>query len=594
MWLSSEDNGPHLGAYGDAYADTPNLDRLAERGMTYLNVWSTAPVCAPARTTIISGLYPPSTGSQHMRSRTSLPEGFRFFPQYLRDGGYYVTNNAKEDYNLEKPGEVWHDSSREAHWRNAPRGIPFFAVFNFTVSHESQIRRRPHAAVHDPGLVRVPAYHPDTPEVRRDWAQYYDKVTEMDAHAGLRLRDLEDAGLADDTIIFYWGDHGPGLPRNKRTALDTGLRVPLIVVIPPKYRHLAPDDWKGGATTGRLVGFIDFAPTVLSLAGIQPPEHFQGAAFMGEYEAQPSSHLFGFSGRMDERYDLVRSVRDERWLYARNFMPHRPHGQHVDYLFQTPTTQVWHRMWEAGELAPEQSEFWEEKATEELYDLVADPDQGHNLAASLDHRHVLDRLRSSLRRQLLATRDLGLLPEAEIHSRAEAAGATPYEYGHSAAYRLEEILEVAELASDRARGSADDLSRLHAGLLDDDSAIRAWSALGFLVRGQRGVRAGGLKLREALDDEAVAVRTHAAEALGRFGNEEERSRAVASLLADSSLDKRGLFDVVLALNALDAVGEVAKTQRAEIAALPLERETIAPRNSFYVRRLVEKILSDLD
>ena len=334
--------------------------------------------------------------------------------------------------------------------------------------------------------------------------------------------------------------------------------------------------------------------TVLSLAGIEPPEHFQGTAFLGAYEAQPSSHLFGFSGRMDERYDLVRSVRDERWLYVRNFMPHRPHGQHVAYLFQTPTTQVWHRMWEAGELAPEQSEFWEEKATEELYDLAADPDQVHNLAASPDHRQVLDRLRSSLRRQLLATRDLGLLPEAEIYSRAEAVGATPYEYGHSAAYRLEEILEVAELASDRARGSADDLSRLHAGLLDEDSAIRAWSALGFLVRGRRGVRAGGLRLREALDDEAVAVRTHAAEALGRFGNDEERVLAVASLLADSSLHKRGLFDVVLALNALDAVGEAAKARRAEIAALPLEREGIAPRNAFYVERLVEKILSGLD
>ena len=192
LWLSSEDNGPHLGAYGDAYATTPHLDGLAARGLIYRNAWSTAPVCAPARTPIISGLYPASTGAHHMRSQSQLPEGFRFFPQFLREAGYYTTNNSREDYNLAKPGgqgAVWHESSREAHWRNRPDGTSFFAVFNFTVSHESQIRRRPHTPVHDPAAVRVPAYHPDVPEVRQDWAQYYDKLTEMDAMAGERLAE---------------------------------------------------------------------------------------------------------------------------------------------------------------------------------------------------------------------------------------------------------------------------------------------------------------------------------------------------------------------------------------------------------------------
>lgn len=203
LWITSEDNGPELGCYGDEYATTPHIDRLAARGLRYLNVWSNAPVCAPARTTLISGLYPPSTGSEHMRSRASLPEGFAFYPQYLRSAGYYCSNNSKEDYNLTKPGKVWDESSKTAHWKNRADGQPFFAVFNHTVSHESQIRKRPHERVHDPDAVRVPAYHPDRPEVRQDWAQYYDKLEEMDALVGANLKELEEAGLAEDTIIFY-------------------------------------------------------------------------------------------------------------------------------------------------------------------------------------------------------------------------------------------------------------------------------------------------------------------------------------------------------------------------------------------------------
>ncbi|HIM28667.1 MAG TPA: sulfatase, partial [Planctomycetes bacterium] len=200
LWITSEDNGSQLGAYGDKFATTPNLDRLAERGLRYLNAWSTAPVCAPARTTIISGVYPPSTGAQHMRSMTSLPAFMQMYPQLLRKQGYYCTNNSKEDYNLRKVGTVWDDSSRKAHWRNRAAGQPFFAIFNHTVCHESKIRTRPHKQIHDPALVRVPAYHPDTPEVRQDWAQYYDIVSQMDQLVGNNLRELEDAGLAEDTI----------------------------------------------------------------------------------------------------------------------------------------------------------------------------------------------------------------------------------------------------------------------------------------------------------------------------------------------------------------------------------------------------------
>ena len=240
---------PNLGCYGDDYAATPNLDALAARGMRYTNANSNAPVCAPARTTIITGLYPPSTGAEHMRSLVKLPARFRMFPQFLRDAGYYCTNNNKEDYNVEKPGGVWDESSKKAHWKNRRKGQPFFAVFNHTITHESQIRNEIDEAdqIHDPAKVRVPAYHPDTPEVRRDWAQYYDRITMMDKQAGAELQELERAGLADDTIIFFFSDHGSGMPRSKRSACNSGLNVPFIVYFPPKWRHLAPKDYRAGA-----------------------------------------------------------------------------------------------------------------------------------------------------------------------------------------------------------------------------------------------------------------------------------------------------------------------------------------------------------
>src|SRR5262245_54088210 len=308
LWITSEDNGPQLGCYGDRFATTPNLDRLAARGMVYLKCWSNAPVCAPARTTIITGLYPTSTGSEHMRSMVRLPAGTKLYPQLLRDAGYYCTNNAKEDYNLEQTGQVWDESSNKAHWKNRAAGQPFFAVFNILVTHESQIRSRPHQPVHDPSQVRVPRYHPDTPEVRQDWAQYYDKLTEMDAIAGARVREIEDAGLADDTIIFYYGDHGPGMPRCKRWPYDSGLHVPLIVHVPAKFRSLAPREYMPGGNSDRLVSFVDLAPTLLSLVGVEPLDYLQGGAFMGRFEAPAREFVHGFRGRMDERYDLVRTV----------------------------------------------------------------------------------------------------------------------------------------------------------------------------------------------------------------------------------------------------------------------------------------------
>src|SRR3954470_11923346 len=448
LWVTCEDIGPHLGCYGDTYSVPPNLDALAAKGMRYTNASSNAPVCAPARTTIISGLYPPSTGAEHMRSLVNLPPQFRMFPQFLRDGGYYATNNSKEDYNLEKPGRVWDISSKNAHWKHRLKGQPFFAVFNHVISHESQIRNEIEKSnqIHDPAKVRLPAYHPDTPEVRRDWAQYYDRITMMDREAGNNLRELEKAGLADDTIVFFFSDHGSGMPRNKRSACNSGLNVPFIVYFPPKWRQLAPKDYKSGGTSDRLVSFVDLAPTVLSLAGIKAPEHMQGVPFCGKFAAAEPPYSFGFRGRMDERIDLVRSVRDKQYMYVRNYMPYLPAGQHNAYMFETPTTRVWHELFEQGKLNADQSAFWQPKALEELYDFKVDPDEIHNLAGSPEHHDVLVRMREAQEKWAKRIKDVDFLSEWEMHARSK--GSSPYEVGHDPKkYDFDAIFAAANIAS---------------------------------------------------------------------------------------------------------------------------------------------------
>lgn len=586
LWLTSEDMGPDLGCYGDRYATTPNLDALAKRGLRYTKAWSNAPVCAPARTTIISGMYPPSTGAEHMRSLVPMPRGTKMYPQYLREAGYYCTNNNKEDYNLEKPGTVWDESSARAHYRNRKPGQPFFAVFNFTVSHESQIRARPHQPIHDPALVRLPAYHPDTPEVRRDWAQYHDKVTEMDALAGKRLRELQEAGLAEDTIVFYYADHGAGMPRHKRWPYNSGLQVPFIVCFPQKWRHLAPPEYQPGGQTDRLISFVDLAPSVLSLVGLQPPSHMQGQAFLGKGIAPPRQYVFGFRGRMDERYDLVRSVHDGRYVYIRNYHPHRIYGQHLDYLFQMPTAQVWKRLYDEGKLRPPQTFFWERKPHEELYDLMQDPDEVKNLAAAPEHQGNLRRLRTALRKQMLEIRDVGLLPEGEMHRRA--AGTTPYDLGHDRdKYPLERILNIADAA---ASGRQEHLPDLKRALRDPDSAVRYWAVMGLLIRGSEQVVPSATDLAGLLGDSCPEVRIVAAEALGRYGSEQQANHALDVLMELASPVKNGAYVAIEALNALDQIGPRAAGKVAAIKALPLKDPKAPERANSYVDRLVARFV----
>jgi len=589
LWITSEDHGPHMGCYGDTYATTPNVDALAKRGMLYTHCWSNAPVCAPARTTIITGMYPTSLGAEHMRSMVPFPAGKKMFPQFLREAGWYCSNNAKEDYNIAKPGQVWDESSKNAHWRNRKDGAPFFAVFNSLKSHESQIRTRPHKQVHDPAKVRVPAYHPDTPEVRQDWAQYYDQVTEADADAGKLLAELEKDGLTEDTIVFYYADHGSGMPRSKRWPYNSGLHVPLVVYIPEKFAALRPPEYQAGGKSDRLVSFVDLAPTMLSLIGVQPPDWMQGHAFLGKFIAEPQPFLHGFRGRMDERLDLVRSVTDGRYVYIRNYMPHLIYGQHLNYMWQTPTTRVWEQLHKEGKLNAVQDKFWNPKPPEELFDLQSDPDEVKNLADSREHGQTMLKLSKALRDHASRIRDVGFMPEGERLNRSK--GSSPYDFGHSDEYPFQPFV-MADLASLQWPGTQQLQNEM---LTHPEPAARYWAVLALQMRGKPAVEANHDTLVAALKDTSAPVRIAAARALAEFGTEADAQPAFTVLLDAADWSKNDVFTAMAALNALTATApKIAQSKDAaalvaRIKALPDKGPAPDARYKEYIPRLLEEL-----
>lgn len=577
LWITSEDNGPHLGCYGDPDAHTPNLDALAARGMRYERCWSNAPVCAPARTTLITGMHATSLGAEHMRSNVRLPADVRLFPAYLRDAGYYCTNRAKEDYNVSKTDDVWDASNHKAHWRNRAPGQPFFAVVNLTTTHESQIRRRPHKQERNPETVRVPAYHPDDPIVRKDWAQYHDKISAMDAQVGNWLSQLDEDGLRETTIVFYFADHGSGMPRCKRWPYNSGLQVPLILHVPDVLLALAPRLYKPGAISQRLVSFVDLAPTVLSLAGIEAPSHMQGAAFAGEHIKKEPPFLYGYRGRMDERIDLVRSITDGRYVYIRNFMPHRIQGAYLDYMFQTPTTRRWKELYDNELLTGlGQRAFWESKPPEELYDLRFDRDEVDNLLlATKEPPTELRKLRNALEIHMIQTRDLGLLPENEVHRRAQ--GGAPRDIEE---YPLRDLIKATSMGS----------SQVGDWLEHNDPAIRTWSAIGLSQTTEENLAPWMDVLRTKLADEVPSVRIAAAETLAHHGSWKDARLARDILIEFADLKHSGLYDAMAALNALDALDELSSDDIKRIGKLPRKDAKVPKRLANYVPRLIEHLL----
>jgi hypothetical protein len=323
---------------------------------------------------------------------------------------------------------AWDESSRKAHWRNRPKGQPFFAVINLGVSHESRSwPKKGEKLVHDPGQAVVPPYYPDSPVVRENLARYYDNVTKMDEQAGEILRQLEEDGLADSTIVWFWGDHGRGLPRGKRWIYDSGIRIPLIIRVPKKLRKSAmpkePAAVKPGTVNDELMAFIDFAPTMLSLAGVKIPAHIQGQAFLGGQKARRREYIFAARDRMDEAYDLIRAVRDKRYKYIRNYMPHVTRGQDIEYMNRMPTMKEMRRLNAEGKLKGPQMQYFEPtKPVEELYDTQSDPHEVKNLADDPKYKAVLSRMRNVHDKWVRETGDIGLIPEPEFDEMKRPGG----------------------------------------------------------------------------------------------------------------------------------------------------------------------------
>lgn len=576
LWITTEDLSPVLGCYGDEYAITPNLDRLAEQGVRYTNAFAMASVCTPARSCLITGVYSSSLGTQHLRGEQPLAKRMKCFTEYLRDVGYYCTNNVKEDYNFATPKKAWDESSATAHWRGRKPGQPFFAVFNFMTTHQSRVRfpkdqyerltaRLTPQERHDPAKAPLPPYYPDTPLVRHDVAQLYDLVTTMDKQAQDLLDQLVEDGVADNTIVFFYSDHGTGLPRHKRWLYDSGTHVPMIIRFPEKYQDLAPAE--PGTTCDRLVSFVDFAPTVLSLLNLDIPDYMQGRAFLGDQAGGPRDYVFAIRDRVDEVYEMSRSIRDRRYQFIRNYAPHRPRMQHSDFSERTPTRKELRRLAAEGKLTGAVKDFMSPgKAAEELYDTKSDPHQIRNLADSADHRVILERLRGELHAWMIRTRDTGLMPEVEM--RDCSGDGSPYDMARqSEVFNVAGALAAAELVG---RGPAC-RDQLLSSLGNSDVSIRYWAATGLAALGP-DARPAEEKLTEALNDAAPNVRFAAAEALCRMDG---ASKALPVLVSGLGHD-----DPVVRLYAamtLVAVGDAARPVAADMKKA-LERET--PRGTY--------------
>lgn len=558
LWIVSEDTSPLMGCYGDTFATTPFIDQFAKEAILYENAFAPAPACAPSRSTIITGLRASSMGTENMRSNYPIPTFIRFFPKYLREAGYYTTNNDKKDYNTVDQPNAWDESSSKATYKNRKPGQPFFAVFNLNITHESKIHRKIDKLNHDPKKVPIPPYQPSTREMKHDWALFYDNIKVMDKQVGKLLQDLKDAGLADNTIVFYYSDHGGVLARSKRFIFDSGLKVPLIIRFPEKYKSLAPS--KAGSRTDRVVSFEDFAPTVLNLAGVKIPSYMEGTPFLGEKLASEKEYAFAFRGRIDERADFVRSIRSKKYRYVRNFMPQKVYGQHVEYQWQAPSIVSWEKAFKAGNLNMIQSAFWKPKPSEELYDITVDPHNIKNLAGDKAYTSILDQMRKDTREIILKTKDTGFIPEA-IKSAISDTG-TIYNFARSSAYPLQEILETAEIATTR---DARHLKALTKRLTDKNSILRYWAATGCGILGKQALAAQA-KLTSLLQDREPAVRTVAAEALYALGYKTNVLPVLINTLQDDNIYVR-----LQVLTVLESMGQDA------LPALPGIKQMVTQR-----------------
>ena len=581
LWLSAEDINAHMGCFGDDMAITPNIDQLAKEGVRYSNAFTAAGVCAPCRSTVITGMYHTTLGTHHMRCKAKLPEHIRAFPGYLRKAGYYCTNNSKKDYQFSETKDTWDVSGGKGHWKNRKDDAPFFAVFNFTGCHESGIASESkYKGVtkdltpdqrQDPAKLTLPPYYPDTPGTREDWKRNYELITALDIWVGEHIAALKEAGLYDNTIVMFWSDHGVGLPRAKRWLYDSGTHIPFIARIPGEENP--------GSVNDELISSVDFGPTVLNLAGVELPDHLQGRAFLGPDLSPPRDYVYGARDRMDERYDIIRAVRDKRFRYIRNYEPFKPYYQYMNTPEKGATMRELRRVHAEGKLPAAAALFMADfKPAEELYDLQADPHEINNLADNPAHKATLEKMRAVHLKWVADTRDIGLLPESEITIREEKVGARYDILRQDGGLELMTTLrDVANLAS----GDASGVPALHKALSHDDAGVRYWAAIGL---GNLAEFAGVAKsaLNAALADSAPSVRIAAARALCHMG---ELDKALPQLRKELSGDRQ--WARLRAAIVLDELEEIAQP------ALPELKKALSKQPNKYIIRVANRAVNDL-
>ena len=518
VWITSEDNSKHyLQLFDENGIPTPNIESLAEHGLIFNRAFSNAPVCSVARSAIISGCYGPRIGAQFHRkiATVPMPDSLKMFPAYLREAGYYTTNNSKEDYNINKTEGVWDESSKKASWRNRGENQPFFHVFNIGVSHESSMHfssedMETNTPETDQNSFEIQPNHPNTDLFKYTNALYRDKIREMDRQVGEIIKELKEDGRLDDTFIFYYGDHGGVLPGSKGYLYETGLHVPMVVHVPEKFKHLVNSPV--GSSVNGFVSFIDLAPTVLNLAGIDIPKEIDGKAFLGKDinadELNSRDETYSYADRFDEKYDMVRAVRKGKYKYIRNYQPFNFDGLMNNYRYKQLAYQEWQSLYDKGELNEIQSAFFENRSPEMLFDIDTDPYETKNLANDPEHMATLLDLRNRLNTWVKGMPDLSFYPE---HHLIREAFYNPVAFGQKHKKEIEKYIEIADLGLLNFREAENSISQ---ALDSSDPWERYWA---IIVCSSFGEQAIGMEttIREiSSDDPELINKVRAAEFLG--------------------------------------------------------------------------------
>lgn len=517
LWINCEDISLNWGCYGDKFATTPNIDKLAKHGIVFDQAFSPASICTPSRSTLITGVYATSLGTQHLRSSVTRPDFLKALPEVLSANGYFTSNNAKTDYNFDPQGvwEYWKED--KAPWRNRKQGQPFFSMFVYGMTHEGSVNHTEQWArntkdlaselFHNPEKVSLPPYYPNTREMRKIWAHYYDNITVFDQVVGTIVENLKADGLLDNTIIFVFSDHGAGLPRYKRWLYDTGIHVPVVAYIPDKYKYLVNSEI--GSHTKQIINFADFAPSVLSLANVNIPNYMEGRPFMGRRIAEPREFTIGTRSRADNMYDMSMAIRTDKYIYIRHYNPHIPYIQPgIIFSSEKESLAEFHRLKAEGKLNALQMKMYQPKGVEELYDLENDPNELNNLTGDKKYSQLMAGFLEQLHQWAIKYRSTDFMHESEYMNLS--MGSSPYEFTHSGNYPIEKLVAAAEMVG---RAGVDESITL---LKDKSPGVRYWGVIALQALGLEAVKATD-DLKMLLDDESPAVQISAAKSLCDLG-----------------------------------------------------------------------------